>query len=197
MHTVKSVRRSFIGTRSVWPYHFHTSRILAAAPAAATAAATSQPQMMISMSATSTLSRATTAAVPKIFRFIRFMSNLPENSVYGGPKPQSPNQRITLTQIRQKHQRSQPITVVTAYDYPSAVHLDMAGIDIGLVGDSAAMVVHGHDTTLPISVDEMLVHCRSVSRGAKRALLVGDLPFGCYESSPKQVPCTSVLSTVL
>ncbi|KAF7826102.1 3-methyl-2-oxobutanoate hydroxymethyltransferase 1, mitochondrial [Senna tora] len=77
--------------------------------------------------------------------------------------------------------------MVTAYDYPSAVHLDMAGIDICLVGDSASMVVHGHDTTLPITLDEMLVHCRAVARGAKRPLLVGDLPFGTYESSSDQV----------
>lgn len=73
--------------------------------------------------------------------------------------------------------------MVTAYDYPSAVHVETAGIDICLVGDSASMVVHGHDTTLPITIDEMLVHCRSVARGAKRPLLVGDLPFGSYESS--------------
>lgn len=63
----------------------------------------------------------------------------------------------------------------------------MAKIDIILVGDSAAMVVHGHDTTLPISVDEMLIHCRSVSRGAKSALLIGDIPFGSYENDDTQL----------
>lgn len=115
------------------------------------------------------------------------MSNVPENTVYGGPQVQSPNQRVTLTHLKQKYKKLEPITVVTAYDYPSAVHLDMAGIDVCLVGDSAAMVVHGHDTTLPISVDEMLVHCRAVARGAKRPLLVGDLPFGSYELSSTQV----------
>ncbi|XAR63021.1 3-methyl-2-oxobutanoate hydroxymethyltransferase [Bertholletia excelsa] len=123
---------------------------------------------------------------------IRCMSNVPENTVYGGPKPQNPNQRVTLTHLRQKHRRGEPITMVTAYDYPSAVHLDAAGIDICLVGDSASMVVHGHDTTLPISLDEMLVHCRAVSRGAKRPLLVGDLPFGTYESSTSQAVDTAV-----
>lgn len=82
--------------------------------------------------------------------------------------------------------------MVTAYDYPSAVHLDTAGIDVCLVGDSAAMVVHGHDTTLPISLDEMLVHCRAVARGAKRPLLVGDLPFGTYESNTHQAVDTAV-----
>lgn len=115
------------------------------------------------------------------------MSNVPENTVYSGPTSQSPCQRVTLTHLRQKHRKGEPITVVTAYDYPSAVHLDMAGIDICLVGDSASMVVHGHDTTLPITLDDMLVHCRAVARGAKRPLLVGDLPFGTYESSSSQV----------
>ncbi|KAF3573580.1 hypothetical protein F2Q69_00062378 [Brassica cretica] len=87
----------------------------------------------------------------------RLMSNVPENTVYGGPKPQNPNQRVTLTQLRQKHKKREAITVVTAYDYPSAVHVDTAGIDVCLVGGSASMVVHGHDTTLPISLDEMLL----------------------------------------
>lgn len=122
----------------------------------------------------------------------RLLSNIPENTVYGGPKPQSPaDARVTLTSLRKKHVRGEPITMVTAYDYPSAVHIDVAGIDICLVGDSAAMVVHGHDTTLPISVDEMLVHCRAVARGASRPLLVGDLPFGSYESSSSQVKLPS------
>ncbi|MBA0645159.1 hypothetical protein Goklo_013288 [Gossypium klotzschianum] len=117
---------------------------------------------------------------------IRRLSNVPENTVYGGPKSQTPNQRVTLNQLRQKYKKGEPITMVTAYDYPSAVHLDTAGIDICLVGDSASMVVHGHDTTLPITLDEMLVHCRAVARGAKRPLLVGDLPFGTYETSTSQ-----------
>ncbi|XP_012473355.1 3-methyl-2-oxobutanoate hydroxymethyltransferase 1, mitochondrial [Gossypium raimondii] len=123
---------------------------------------------------------------------IRRRSNVPENTVYGGPKPQTPNQRVTLNQLRQKYKKGEPITMVTAYDYPSAVHLDTAGIDICLVGDSASMVVHGHDTTLPITLDEMLVHCRAVARGAKRPLLVGDLPFGTYETSTSQAVDTAV-----
>jgi 3-methyl-2-oxobutanoate hydroxymethyltransferase len=131
------------------------------------------------------LSRAKSAV--KCHAMLRRMSNVPESTVYGGPKPQNPNQRVTLTHLKQKHRKGEPITVVTAYDYPSAVHLDSAGIDVCLVGDSASMVVHGHDTTLPISLDEMLVHCRAVARGATRPLLIGDLPFGTYESSTSQV----------
>ncbi|KAH7658263.1 3-methyl-2-oxobutanoate hydroxymethyltransferase protein [Dioscorea alata] len=122
----------------------------------------------------------------------RLFSNVPESTVYGGPKPQNPNQRVTLNSLRQKHLAGDPITMVTAYDYPSAVQVDTAGIDICLVGDSAAMVVHGYDTTLPITLDEMLSHCRAVARGATRSLLVGDLPFGSYESSSAQAVDTAV-----
>ncbi|KAJ4752477.1 3-methyl-2-oxobutanoate hydroxymethyltransferase [Rhynchospora pubera] len=122
----------------------------------------------------------------------RLLSNVPENTVYGGPKPQSPSQRVTLANLRQKHARGEPISMVTAYDYPSAVHVDQAGIDICLVGDSAAMVVHGHDTTLPVTLDLMLSHCQAVARGATRPLLVGDLPFGSYESSSNQAVDSAV-----
>lgn len=112
----------------------------------------------------------------------RCMSNVPENAVYSGPAAPLPK-RVTLRTLRDKYLKGIPISMVTAYDYPSAVHVDEAGIDMLLVGDSAAMVVHGHDTTLPITLDEMLIHCKSVSRGARRAFLVGDLPFGCAEAS--------------
>lgn len=69
--------------------------------------------------------------------------------------------------------------------HPITCHcqVDQAGIDIALVGDSVSMVVHGHDTTLPITLDDMLLHCKAVARGAQRAFLVGDLPFGSYELS--------------
>lgn len=76
--------------------------------------------------------------------------------------------------------------MVTAYDYPSAVHVDLSGVDILLVGDSVGMVVHGHETTLPVTLEDMLLHCRSVARGAQRPFLIGDLPFGSYERSPQQ-----------
>lgn len=140
------------------------------------------------------LSRAKSGvkSLPSLCSHLRSLSNVPESTVYGGPKPQSVNQRVTLTHLRQKHRKGEPITIVTAYDYPSAVHLDAAGIDVCLVGDSASMVVHGHDTTLPISLDEMLVHCRAVARGATRPLLIGDLPFGTYESSTSQAVDTAV-----
>lgn len=72
------------------------------------------------------------------------------------------------------------------------LQVEQAGIDVLLVGDSAAMVVHGHDTTLPITLEEMLTHCRAVSRGARRPLLVGDLPFGCYEGGPGAAVASAV-----
>ncbi|KAJ1281916.1 hypothetical protein BS78_03G009900 [Paspalum vaginatum] len=110
----------------------------------------------------------------------------------GVDRLRGPARRVTVTTLRGKHRRGVPITVVTAYDYPSAVHVDSAGIDVCLVGDSAAMVVHGHDTTLPITLDVMLEHCRAVARGAPRPLLVGGLPFGCYESSAAQAVDSAV-----
>ncbi|KAG0585026.1 hypothetical protein KC19_3G252000 [Ceratodon purpureus] len=116
----------------------------------------------------------------------RSMSNLPESTVYGGPKSKSPWKRVTLRHLEAKYLTNQPITMVTAYDYPSGVHVDRAGIDICLVGDSVGMVVHGHDTTLPVTMDDMLLHCKAVARGADRPLLVGDLPFGSYEQSSQQ-----------
>ncbi|KAL6659851.1 hypothetical protein ACP70R_002680 [Stipagrostis hirtigluma subsp. patula] len=100
--------------------------------------------------------------------------------------------RVTLATVRGKHRRGEPVTMVTAYDYPSAVHVDAAGIDLVLVGDSAAMVAHGHGNTLPITLDLMLEHCRAVARGAARPLIVGDLPFGSYESSSAQAVQSAV-----
>ena len=148
-----------------------------------------QPPVLATMALFRTLSKcgAFLGRTPHLLRRSAAMSNVPENTLYGCPKPQNPGQRVTLAHLRLKHRNGEPITMVTAYDYSSSVHLDTAGIDIGLVGDSAAMVVHGYDTTLPITLEEMLVHCRAVARGAKCPLLVGDLPFGTYESSTMQV----------
>lgn len=83
-------------------------------------------------------------------------------------------------------QEGKKITMVTAYDYPSAVHVDVADIDILLVGDSVGMVSLGMETTLAVSMDDMVSHCKAVSRGCRRPLLVGDLPFGSYEVDPRQ-----------
>ncbi|HLE91250.1 MAG TPA: 3-methyl-2-oxobutanoate hydroxymethyltransferase [Anaerolineales bacterium] len=94
--------------------------------------------------------------------------------------------RVTTLTFRQKKERREPITMLTAYDYPTAMAMDKAGVDSILVGDSLAMVVLGYDNTLPVTMEEMLHHCRAVSRGAKTALLVGDMPFMSYQVSVEE-----------
>lgn len=87
----------------------------------------------------------------------------------------------------------QKITSLTAYDYPTGLLLDEAGIDIVLVGDSLGNVIQGHETTLPVSMDDMLYHTRAVARGVKRALLVGDMPFGSFQTSVPDAVKNAVL----
>jgi 3-methyl-2-oxobutanoate hydroxymethyltransferase len=94
--------------------------------------------------------------------------------------------RLTVQSLRAMAARGQRIVMVTAYDATFARMFDEAGADILLVGDSLGMVVQGLDTTLPVTLDEMIYHARSVSRGAKRAHLVGDMPFMSYQVSPEQ-----------
>lgn len=91
--------------------------------------------------------------------------------------------KVTIQTLRSKKVRGEPITFLTAYDYPTAVALDRAGIDGILVGDSLGMVVLGYENTLPVTMQDMLHHCRAVARGASRPLLVGDLPFMSYQVS--------------
>ena len=93
-----------------------------------------------------------------------------------------PARKVTLQHLLDKKQRSQPITALTAYDYPTARLVDEAGIDMILVGDSLAMTVLGHDNTLSLTVDEMLHHARAVRRGVRSSFLVVDMPYGSYHT---------------
>jgi 3-methyl-2-oxobutanoate hydroxymethyltransferase len=96
------------------------------------------------------------------------------------PKTQK---KVTTQDFRVKKQGGQRITMLTAYDYATALALDQAGIDSILVGDSLGMVVLGYENTLPVTMEDMLHHCKAVSRGARRAFLVGDMPFMSYQVS--------------
>ncbi|MGC8879418.1 MAG: 3-methyl-2-oxobutanoate hydroxymethyltransferase [Anaerolineae bacterium] len=92
--------------------------------------------------------------------------------------------KITIHDLQAKKEKGEPFTMVTAYDYPTAVIVDKAGIDAILVGDSLAMVVLGLPNTVSVTMEEMLHHCRAVARGAQYALLVGDMPFMSYQTGP-------------
>ncbi len=96
---------------------------------------------------------------------------------------QGDRQQVTLPRIAEMKRAGEPIVMVTAYDYPSAQIVDEAGVDIVLVGDTAAMVVLGHDATTPVGMDEMLMMTSAVRRGLDHPLLIGDMPFGSYEGS--------------
>jgi len=94
--------------------------------------------------------------------------------------------RVTTKSVVEMKTNGEKISMLTAYDYTFAKLLDSAGIDVLLVGDSASNVMAGHETTLPITLDQMIYHASSVIRGVTRALVVVDLPFGTYQSDPKK-----------
>jgi 3-methyl-2-oxobutanoate hydroxymethyltransferase len=102
-----------------------------------------------------------------------------------GPVP------MTLPRLAEKKRLGEPLVMVTAYDYPSAQVAQEAGVDIVLVGDSGAMTVLGYPSTIPVSLDEMLMLASAVRRGLSTPFLVGDLPFGSYEASDEQAIATA------
>lgn len=103
----------------------------------------------------------------------------------------APRTRVTLAALAAKKDAGEPIVMVTAYDHPSAQIVEAAGVDVVLVGDSAAMTVLGYDSTVPVTVDEMLMLTKAVRRGLTVPLLVGDLPFGSYEASDELAIATA------
>ncbi len=96
------------------------------------------------------------------------------------------DKRVSITDLKAMKKRGEKIVMLTAYDYPSARLVDEAGVPIILVGDSLGMVVLGYDSTIPVTMDEMLHHVKAVVRGAKRAHVVADMPFMSYQASPQE-----------
>ncbi|GAB2638284.1 3-methyl-2-oxobutanoate hydroxymethyltransferase [Nocardioides ginkgobilobae] len=125
-------------------------------------------------------------------------SSTPEETApYGSGTPATtpgaaPAKRVRTHHLREMKQRGEKITMLTAYDMFTAATFDEAGIDLLLVGDSASNNVLGNETSLPITVDELLPLTRAVARASKRAMVVGDLPFGSYQASPEQAYLTAV-----
>jgi 3-methyl-2-oxobutanoate hydroxymethyltransferase len=99
--------------------------------------------------------------------------------------------QMTLPRLAEKKRLGEPIVMVTAYDFPSAQVAQEAGVDMVLVGDSGAMTVLGYPSTIPVSIDEMLMLASAVRRGLRTPFLVGDLPFGSYEGSDEQAIATA------
>ena len=100
--------------------------------------------------------------------------------------------RITTRTLSEMKAQGEKIAMLTAYDFTMAGIVDKAGIDVILVGDSASNVMAGHETTLPITLDQMIYHAASVVRGVERALVVVDLPFGTYQADSKEALRSSI-----
>ncbi len=119
-----------------------------------------------------------------------------ETAPYGSGPSQAgaakPIKRVRTQHLREMKERGEKFTMLTAYEQYAAQTFDEAGIDVLLVGDSASNNVYGNETSLPVTVDELLPLTRAVSRSVHRALVVGDLPFGSYQGSPEQAYATAV-----
>ncbi|KAI9830509.1 MAG: hypothetical protein M1838_005790 [Thelocarpon superellum] len=109
-----------------------------------------------------------------------------------GTLPVNSRKKVTINTLQALYRAGEPISMITAHDFPSGHVADAAGMDIVLVGDSLAMVSLGMDDTSELVLDEMILHCRSVARAAKTAFTVGDLPMGSYEIAPEQALESSI-----
>lgn len=107
-------------------------------------------------------------------------------TTFSGGQPSRARPKVTTTTIHDKKQRQERITCLTAYDYATSRLVDQAGIDMVLVGDSLAQVVLGYDSTLPVTMDEMLHHTRAVRRAVKSAMVIADMPYGAYHTDKKE-----------
>ncbi|MFN7949548.1 MAG: 3-methyl-2-oxobutanoate hydroxymethyltransferase [Blastocatellia bacterium] len=111
------------------------------------------------------------------------MSHIPEQPDHSPPDARKPeNEKVTLALLQRYKQQQRKIVMITAYDYPTARLADEAGVDLILVGDSLANTALGYDNTLPVTIDEMLVATRAVRRAVRRAMIIGDLPFGTFQA---------------
>jgi len=109
-----------------------------------------------------------------------------------GPTAAAPVKRVRTHHLREMKERGERFSMLTAYEQYAAQTFDEAGIEVLLVGDSASNNVYGNETSLPVTVDELIPLTRAVSRSVRRALVVGDLPFGSYQASPEQAYLTAV-----
>lgn len=100
--------------------------------------------------------------------------------------------RVTVRSLAARKQKAEPFTMLTAYDFTFARIFDEAGVDVLLVGDSMGNVVQGHDTTLPVTLDEVTYHTRMVVRGVRRAMVVADMPFGSFQISSEEAVRSAV-----
>lgn len=110
---------------------------------------------------------------------------MPNKTLQPSP-PTYSRKKVTVLTLRQMKQHGDPITMLTAYDYPTARALEQVEVDAILVGDSLGMVVLGYNNTLPVTMDDMLHHCRAVARGSRTPLLIGDMPFMSYQASTQE-----------
>ncbi len=110
----------------------------------------------------------------------------PSKSNENGSKPPAPARKITTKSLQVMKKRREPIAALTAYDFTMAQLVDRAGVDVILVGDSVAMVIQGKETTVAVTMEQMLYHASLVSAGVERALVVGDLPFMSFQVNPDE-----------
>jgi 3-methyl-2-oxobutanoate hydroxymethyltransferase len=117
------------------------------------------------------------------FNFCLLASHSKEETAMSSTTSPNDRKKVTTRTFRNKKKKGEIITMLTAYDYATALAVDRVGIDSILVGDSLGMVVLGYDTTLPVTMEDMLHHCKAVARGAQYAFLIGDMPFMSYQAS--------------
>ncbi|KAL7269042.1 cell wall biogenesis and architecture protein [Rhizina undulata] len=129
-----------------------------------------------------------------ILRRTLFRSGLRSYSSHSPISPTAgpPRKKVTINTLRTLHASKTPIAMITAHDFPSGLAADQAGVDIVLVGDSLAMVALGMEDTNQLELDDIVHHCRAVSRGVRSAFTVGDLPMGAYEISPEHAVKSSI-----